>query len=273
MNELRFQKILGLNQFCPKEEYVCFLPWVGEFGWYLMNFVKRVHGYRHPKKIVCIKPGHECLFPTAHATFTDWVDIRKDHQKAGVNEYGSNEEVKEKIRALYGDSVRFLYPSETSWEEKKTLARFKFVPEPVGNHDFDVDIVITPRYRQIERTRNYPYWQKMVDLMNRHGWSVAACGKPDASFHLKGLKYRSWDYTDVDSDVELMLAAKCVVSQESGLAYLAMLCRRPLFVIDKCHREIADLHRDPKIYFRNQTVWANPQPLIPEVKKLLRTSR
>ena len=79
----RYSKVLGLGEHQPKTEYVCFLPWWGEFGWYIMNHVKRVHGYNHSKKIVCIKFGHECLFPSAHDFYYDWPVV-PDIKKAGV---------------------------------------------------------------------------------------------------------------------------------------------------------------------------------------------
>ena len=44
-----------LEKYQPKTKWVCFLPWASEFGWYVMNHVKRVHGYNHPNKIACIK--------------------------------------------------------------------------------------------------------------------------------------------------------------------------------------------------------------------------
>lgn len=242
----RYNRILGLDKFKPKTDYVCFMPWLGEFGWYIMNHVKRIHGYNHPNKIICIKKGHECLFPTAKHFFYDWEDV-PDTQKAGVGVVSAAEAeiIKEKVTRQFGSSsITFISPSDTSWEEKTSLAHFHFNPKPLENHGFQTDVVIAPRKRRIDRLRNLTCWQKLIDRLTAQGLTVSACGNLEASVtDLSGLKYKSWDYTDVDSDVELIQSAKVFVGQESGLMYLAMLCEKPLFILDNYHSEIAEKHR------------------------------
>ena len=269
MNE-RYQKILGLGNHSPTTEWVCFLPWVSEFGWYIMNHVKRIHGYNHHKKIVCVKPGHECLFPTASKFFYDWKDVRTDGQKAGVLDHSKNQEIIDKITKEYGPDITFLYPSETSWEEKTSLASHTFIPKPLHNHDFNVDIVITPRFRQLERTRNYRYWHSIATRFTRMGYKVGICGHKESSFSdIEDAEVFSWDYIDVDTDVELMLKSKVVITQESGLAYLAMMCKKPIIYIDKCHHHVADAHLDPTIpFYEIPGPWNNPDKLIKVVKSL-----
>ena len=245
----RFKSVLGLEEFQPQTEFVCFLPWMGEFGWYIMNHVKRVHGYNHLKKIVCIKRGHECLFPTASEFYYNWKDVIPDHKKAGVGKPKEKleERIKEEILAQYGD-VTFLSPQDTSWAEKTSLAEYHFVPENKLNYGLKVDVVITPRKRKLDAQRNFQHWQRLVNALIAKGLSVGACGHVNSSYtDIRGLKYRSWDYTDVDSDVEMIKKAKVVVSQESGLAYLTMLCEKPLFIIDIPHYDVANKHRRPGV--------------------------
>lgn len=248
----RYKRVLGLEEHQPKTEWVCFLPWVSEFGWYIMNHVKRVHGYNHPKKIVCIKPGHACLFPTAEEFFYDWTDTVPDYHKGGIVKYQYNEAVKKIITKRYGEDVTFISPSDTSWPEKTSLAHHTFIPKPRLNHDFDIDVVVTPRLRNLDKTRNYPkQWQDIVNRLKQAGLKVAVCGAKGTSVNIKGAQYYSWNYTDVDTDVEMILKSKIVLSQESGLAYLTMMCKKPLIIVDNCHRHVADKHRDPDVYFNN----------------------
>lgn len=266
----RYEQVLGLGEHQPKEEYVCFLPWVSEFGWYIMNHVKRFHAYNHTKKIACIRPGHECLFPTATEFFYDWQDPIPDEKKGGIVTYPYNDGVIKKIRAKYGDSIHFVYPNETSWEEKKSLAHHTFVPKPLHNHDLKVDIVITPRMRMVERTRNYKHWQDLANRFIAHGWTVGVCGKLDLTMPVKGAKCYAYQHIDVDSDVEMMLNAKMIITQESGLAYLALMCKKPVFVLDKTLNGVMEKHRDPKIFFKEMPwAWNNPHQLIKEIKKLM----
>lgn len=268
----RYEQILGLNEWQPKEEYVCFLPWVSEFGWYIMNHVKRFHGYNHSNKIACIKPGHECLFPTATEFFYDWEDNVPDKNKAGIVKYQKHNQVIAKIKEKYGNSVKFVYPEETGWEEKKSLAHHTFVPKPLKDHGdkLKVDIVITPRLRIVERTRNYKHWQDLVDKFVAHGWTVGVCGKYGLTVPVKNVKCFAYQYTDVDSDVEMMLKSKMIITQESGLAYLALMCRKPVFVLDKTLGGVMEKHRTPNTFFKEMPwVWNQPHHLLKEIKKLM----
>jgi len=267
----RYKQVLGLEEYKPKEEFVCFLPWSSEFGWYIMNFVKRVHGYNHDNKIVCIKKGHECLFPTAKHFFYDWDDYLSDENKSGIVQYKHNDAIINKIIELYGDNIKFLYPQETSWDEKKSLAHITFIPEPKHDFGLDVDIVITPRLRKIERVRNYTKWQELANLLTKHGWSVGVCGKEGYTYRIKGAKYHAFNYVDVDSDIEMMLKSKVVISQETGLAYLAMMCKKPLYIMDRCHKHIADLHRDKDVFFKQFLPgWSDPVNMVLEIKRFMR---
>jgi len=267
----RLSKVLGLNEYQPKNKYVCFLPFIGEFGWYLMTCVKRIHGYNHSNKIVCIKPGHECLFPTAKQFFYDWQDI-PDHKKAGIYEKFDHETaIKEKIKKqLNTDDIYFCSPSETSWKEKNTLANNLFIPQSNHNFGLKTDIVITPRNRKMDPHRNWKQenWQLVVDELAKLNITVAVCGAKDSTFKLNNVKYKSYDYIDVDSDVELINNSQLVITQESGLQYLSFLCQKPTFCIDHYHRDFgADLHRNQHIPFRELMfqVWDNPIKLAQEI--------
>lgn len=265
----RYAKVLGLGRYQPKTEWICFLPWASEFGWYIMNHVKRFHGYNHQKKIACIKKGHECLFPTATEFWYDWVDDVKDIHKGGIVKYKHNDKVKKLIVDTYGKDVTFIDPAETGWAEKTSLGHHTFVPKPRFNHNFDIDIVITPRLRQLDANRNYvKQWQDLTNRLVKAGFKIAICGTKQLSAKINGAKYFSWNYVDVDTDVEMMLKSKLVISQESGLAYLAMMCKKPLIIIDDCMRNVADKHRDPRIYFSNvKYAWNQPAAFMRSVHK------
>jgi ADP-heptose:LPS heptosyltransferase len=256
-------KVLGDKEI-PR---VCFLPWVGEFGWYIMNHVKRVHGYKSPYKIACIKKGHECLFPTVNEFFYNWADIPPS-KKAGVSKNPRKAALKTKLREKY-NNVIFADPQDTSWAEKKSLAKFKFIPKPSGRHDFKVDVAIAPRRRKVDPLRNYKHWQRLVDRLTKRGYSVAACGTKTESFELEGLSARSWDYTDVDTDVEIFNSAKIVISQDSGLAYLAMLCGRPIIILGPCQKDVIELHRNEEAFIRYIRTQEGPHRAFDKIMELI----
>lgn len=271
----RYKKVLGLDEYRPKTEWVCFLPWGSEFGWYIMNHVKRVHGYNHPNKIVCIKRGHECLFPSAKEYWYHWQDYLPDNKKGGIAAYKYNNQVKKWVTAQYGKSITFLDPRDTGWPEKTSLAKHTFVPQPKNNHDFDIDVVITPRLRQVETHRNYPQqWQEITNMLLKAGLRVGVCGSSALSVPIKGAHYYSWNYTDIDTDVEMILKSKIVISQESGLAYLTMMCKKPLIIIDTCHYHVAKEHHDKNVYFKNiKGAWNHKDQLLKEIKTVVSANK
>lgn len=272
----RRAKVLGLNDYQPKTKYICFLPFRGEFGWYIQTFVKRVHGYNHSNKIVCTKQGHECLFPTATSFFYEWKDI-PDNQKAGVlADISDIPEIQTRVLEYFKlsrDEVTFLYSTESAWEEKLSLADISFIPNPKNLFGLNVDIVITPRNRQIDSQRNWTRenWQYLIDKLVTRGFTVGVCGARDSSFQLHNIKHYSYDYLDVNSDVELMLNAKAIVTQESGLLYLAFLCEKPIFVIDYYMGNMgSDLHRqNSTMLIEFQQFWNEPIKIYNEIIKFL----
>lgn len=261
-------QILGLGKFQPINKICCFLPFIGEFGWYVMTYVKRFNAFNHNNKIVCCKRGHECLFPTASGFYYDWQDI-DDSGKAGIISNSAEDVIKSNFSKLH-DDVYFISPSEMSWDEKTTLAPYGFTPKPKNSHSFIVDIVIAPRNRIIDAQRNWTFdkWQAVVDAIVAKGITVAVCGTKSTSFDLSNVKYKSWDYIDVDTDVELMNTAKLIIVQESGLAYLSYLCKRPTILMDHPH-EIGALHRDSAVFYQNVNAWHDPQILINRIVKYM----
>lgn len=275
MNE-NYKKVLGLDEFEPKTKYVCFLPFRGEFGWYLMTFVKRVHGFNHNNIIVCTKPGHESLFPKAKNFFYDWQDI-SDNLKAGVH-YLTDEDVLKKNICQYfslsEDDITFLYPQESSWEEKSTLAKFSFIPKPKKILDLQVDVMIAPRNRIMDQNRNWSQdaWDYVVNRLYYLGISVGICGQKETSFDCKRAKYRAWEMGDIEGDLNIILNSKCCILQESGLAYLTYMCEKPVLFVGHYHRDFgADLHRNQEIFFKEvHGCLNNPDILVDSVIEYLK---
>lgn len=271
INNEKTKKVLGHSPYQLNNKYICFLPFRGEFGWYLVTHVKRVHGFNHTNKITCIKPGHECLFPTAQHFFYDWQDCL-DEEKAGIVLNQDEDIIKEKIKQIYNtDDISFASSSEVSWEEKDSLANHVFIPQHKNNHNLKVDIAITPRKRKIDTLRNWGCnnWQLVVDHLVQQNITVGVCGTQDTSCSLKNVLYKSYDYIDIDSDVEMMHSAKLVVTQETGLQYLSFLCKRPTLCIG--NYQGGDLHKDPHVFFKN--VAAHPETLIKEITTYLESQK
>lgn len=231
----------------------------------IMCFIKKFHADPSSNKIICCKPGHECLFPTASKFFYDWQDI-PDSQKAGAAQVADEGEIKQKIKNwLPNEQIEFVPLSEIGWHNKHQFAQHTFIPQSKHKLGLVTDIVITPRNRDIDPQRNWTKlnWQKVVNILRKEGVTVGVCGARETSFRLKSIKLKSYDHIDVDSDVEMMNNTKLVVTQESGMQYLSFLCERPTFCIDHYHKDFgADLHRNPNVAFENpRDVWDDPDKL------------
>ena len=254
MEDTRTRQLLGLGDYKPQNKYVCFLPFRGEFGWYIMTYVKRFHAFNHENKIACIKRGHECLFPSASHFYYNWTDLR-DNQKAGIIQMQDEEALKSAVKKRFGtDDIFFSSPTDAGWDEKISLSGHTFEPKHKNNFGLQTDVVITPRFRLIDANRNFPkeYWQYIIDGLVAKGVKVGVTGCREATFSLKRATHYAYQYTDVDSDVEMMNKAKMIITQESGLFYLAMLCKRPIIMIGWYgHAEGSNYHRDLTIPFLN----------------------
>ena len=251
----RYNYILGLDSHKPKANKVCFLPWLGEFGWYIFNHIKRIYGYNHNYKIACIKPGHECLFPNTQEFFYDWEDI-EDSRKAGVNHISkpTKMKLKTKLIAKYGEDIHFVDPSDTFWTEKETLAHFKFVPKAYNDFGLDTDVTLLPRYRN-DRNWNITNWQALVNAFNHVGLKIGVCGSKDTTLKLSNVAHYAYDHVDIDSDVEIISKTKIIIGQDSGLLYLGGLCRKPTIMIGHMFTpEITKLHLDDDVFFKRVSI-------------------
>lgn len=265
--------------------YICYLPFRGELGWYLISHVRRFHSDPYHKKIACIKPGHEALFPTADKFFYRWQDI-PDNQKAGVaNLLEEEEKDKARVIADLGNDVVFVSSTDITWDNKHAWSSYKFPIQPYRPHDAfltTTDVVLCPRKREIDAYRNWTQdkWQYVLDtLTNNYKLKVGICGDKDTTYHLPN----AWVYSyieglGVDKDIAMMLNTKLVVGQESGLQYLAHLCQKPFFCIDYSHPESKYYHNEG-VPFKHWNpgpagecgkVWHDPDLLIQEIMTFLR---
>lgn len=254
----------------------CYLPFRGELGWYLFCFVKKFHADQSPDKIICCKPGHECLFPTASKFFYDWDDV-PDNKKAGVSKMHDEQQIMNRIHRKFGSEMRFSHLAEVGWHNVHDYAQSTFIPQSKHKLGLKTDVVITPRNREIDAHRNWTQegWQKLVDSLVSRGITVGVCGNAETSFQLENIAIRSYDHIDIDSDVELLNNAKLVLVQESGMQYLSFLCERPTFCIDHYHRDHgADLHRNQNAPFNEiKHLLHDPILMADEVEAFLWTAQ
>jgi hypothetical protein len=226
-----------------------------------------IYGDPRPK-IVCLKKGHECLFPNASLLYYDWDDLADEH-KVGVVSTGDEQILQAKIERQFSDKkIQFISPTVINWNNRHSFYGKTFKPQHHKNFNLKVDVAITPRKRKIDEYRNWDCsnWQLVVDTLVSQGLTVGVCGTKNTSCDLQNVLHKSYNYTDIDSDVEMMNSAKLVVTQESGLQYLSFMCERPTFCVGHYHGDLgADLYRNKSVPFKE--VPADPTILVDEILK------
>lgn len=215
-----------------------FLPWQGEFGWFICTFIRSIHTWNADFKVIACHAGQKCLFPTANEFFHDFSDLVPDRRRSGVMatkwvEYRLRE-LEERIRTEHPRfrDHKFVLPfmKNNCFTAPRETVRARFTPGIVLRN-LNADVAVTPRQRAYYPNRNLPFWQAIVDSLRAQGLTVAALGRKDASLNLRGVVGNSWDYDDVDACVELMQNARVVLSQNTGLAHFAVFLKAPMIMM------------------------------------------
>lgn len=201
-------------------------PFRGEFGLLVRYTVPAVAALPRPV-VVCIEPGNEALFPDAKHIVVDRADdaARRDLYRKDAD-----------YVAYWREELERRYPGARLVEPDRTseLPMRRFVPEPVLRRGIQCDVVTCPRKRTYGATKNWPCWRVLADALTDAGLRVFAAGAPDASdtsVEAAGIP-AAWQYDRfLDASIEAMLSARLVIATDAGLAHLAVLCGRPLYLI------------------------------------------
>jgi hypothetical protein len=238
-------------------------PYLGEFGWELMNWQGRVRWCirqgGHERVIICAPADRRRLYvdPADEPRVTFWP----------VSEFGLPGEASEDHRidadgrridptrlrqvalsatgpacaALGVDASRaeFLVPEFRSRMWPTTTAHQRFgelrVPARVST-----DVLLVPRIRRVAGERNRPaaWWEALAAALRERGLRVEAYSGP------------------LDRAIELVSRARIAVGASTGGLHLASLCRCPHYVWG-CGREARWTRMGITNRQRYETVW-NP---------------
>jgi hypothetical protein len=201
-----------------KDKPCLFLPFVGEFGHEIMSHIRLVHFHHAKEKVVCCRPGHEVLYPSATSFVTDWEDPIPDFRKVGTL----------RNRVLRWPELRVRYPDHYAVKagmlapEQEVMIiepgqRIPFQPKKRG---LTADVVLGVRNRAFCPERNWKHWQQLADAITAAGLTFAVIGRKDTSCELTGQTHHSGDY-DTDAAIELLQNCKLYVGTDSGTSHLA----------------------------------------------------
>jgi hypothetical protein len=209
-----------------------FLPFLGEFGWLVMHYVRLVHFTEATYKIVCCQRGQECLFPTADEFFYDWKHPLQDWQRVGTDrqkrEWPEIEAVFPNADPIQAGGVSFRH------EAKHCIRIDQRIPiRPNNIRGLKVDVCIGVRARGMHPQKNWPHWPIVARSLSENGFTFAVIGCRETSYPLRGMACMSGDFGDLDAAVELLQNCRLFVGTDSGGAHLASLVNGcPMVVMD-----------------------------------------
>lgn len=197
------------------------LPMRGELGMKTYWHAPAVHAIEGPK-VVYIEEGEQALYPSA----TSWIEVARKEDGKRRNNYKQDAEFLERIESAIraNDRTSEIVKPDAKWPKKR------FIPQPHVRSDIKCDVVVCPRRRLYGSEKNWPEWFDLTARLKADGLEVFAAGAADSSYQVPC--ERAWDYKrPLDAAIEAMHSAKLVVATDAGLAHLAVLCGRPLFLI------------------------------------------
>ncbi len=232
------QRLLADHPECEKwAKGVVILPWLGEFGWMLMKHVRYVNWYPSAYKVVCCAPGHKCLYPSAAECVTDWENPIPEGRRWEDTDW-HDRGAKDRFYSAFHERLHERYPDYAIIAPKYGCHwhmsdgdGFKFRPQ-VAPCLPAVDVVLSPRKRTFDTTRNWAYWSDLAAFLRNRGLTIGIVGRKDTCDSFLADAY-AWNHPEGDTAGSIDLLANChlYVGTDSGLTHLAGLIDTPTLVV------------------------------------------
>lgn len=269
-----------------KDELKVALPYRGEFGFVCMFHAPQVRALKQPK-VAYIEEGNEALYPgCCHYRY---VERRADEDRRARTEKSLLREYEQKARREFGDSCRIVLPNQDA-------SREYFVPRPyklpakhaqfLFHRRTRPEVVLCPRKREYGSDKNWPCWDFVAESLRSTGVRSFSVGHPESSYSMEGFP-SAWTPDEgryLDVTIAAMNQADVVVATDNGLAHLAMMCGKPVFMVSyknglvspgtddvgkpywpiKRHRYDRENHRDAPFEIVPHS-WRNPHKIVQAV--------
>ena len=225
-----------------EKDAVVILPFLGEFGWKIIDFVRYVHWHPAKQKIVCCERGEECLYPSVTGFFYEWKHPHPDNVRCGSGAWAvsgshafGDDELRPRLANKYPDHaiVRYI-EGECPWHASDLI---KFMPHASGSNLNPVDIAIAVRKREFVHLGNYQHWHEMATVFRSLKFTVGLLGHPETSFTDVPSDEQSWNHHvgPTAGAVDMLAHCKFYIGTDTGLSHLAALMDVPSFIFRYGH--------------------------------------
>jgi hypothetical protein len=248
MKEQSIKEILTFKRPC------IILPHYGEFGWFIIRYIRLVNCIRSPKKIVCCNKREEVYFPSANKFYYKWRNPTKDEHKKGYRDYNAKKEKDKLILHLRSKYPKYIIIDTGVMDHPETFNidknlqsikdYEKYICEIYYN-DFPLkykklglktDITIAARNRNRSKWREVPSttWNFIEELLSKNNFNFSVIGKKETSHEIKNANYYSWNFKYFnDAAIELIKSSKLFISMDSGPAHLAKFLNKKMITIGR----------------------------------------
>jgi hypothetical protein len=218
-------------------------PWIGEFGWELMNwqgFVRKTAaGY--DKVIVSCRKGNEGLYKDFCSEFV-FHTIAGDFE-CNIAHNIRNPKEMERVLSLIPEGADVLRPMGFL-----PLKRQHFITFGRATSELAYDIIFHPRGRTFGTVRNWDLakWNELITLCVNAGYRVACIGIKEATLDLDlTIGYDDKRDIPLEETFDLFTSSRLVIGPSSGPMHLASLCGTPHLVwTDKKKHARGRVNRD-----------------------------
>jgi hypothetical protein len=201
-------------------------PWLGEFGWELMNWQAflRWLAPQYEKVIICCRPGMEALYSDfAHECLTHTVSCTSECNKAlQIN----NPQELARVKALIPAHADYL--PTVGWQPS---SRKQFCPFGEKMPGLQYDIVFHPRGRGFGTDRNWEVekWDALLEILKGKGLSIACIGMRNATLPVQG-GYTDYRDAPLTQTMNILASSSLLIGPSSGPMHLGSLCGIPHLV-------------------------------------------
>lgn len=255
-----------------------FLPFLGEFGIMIFKYIKFVHFYQCPHKIVMCPKEDRIFYPSANE-FIDFPSICKKHHSynnmVSGEAYKKYKQISEIALGLYPNShIPFFEDKYTKNQDIYGEVNFKLNIHAPKTKRFD--ITIGTRKKKSHESGNYQHWNKISKQLTDSGIKVAVVGHKDFSSNLCGA-YHSWQFGNNSiSSCLFLCSSKLYLGTDSGISHLACFLQIPSIIISPPNilvwgrgNMLKQLSNTNKNFIKTVDGWDNPDLVVSEILKYL----
>jgi len=151
-----------------------FLPFLGEFGIMIFRYIKFVHFYQCPQKIVMCPKEDRIFFPSANE-FLNFPSICERHhlynKMTGKESYGKYKQIADMALGLFPNAYIPFFEDENLASYAKSTFDLN-----LQNTTKRFDVSLGSRKKSLFEYKNYKHWNSISENLSKNGCRICVVG-------------------------------------------------------------------------------------------------